>query len=316
MVLCNGGITRAVMVLRRDSLSFRRIDEIEICLRGRAGALLVHHLVDDRDRGLGENRERRRDDLEPVLAEFVDRQIGLVFPRQQHIADISLDEGHRRTPRAGIEHRHVLVEIADEIARLILRAVFLQCVAPRREIVPARAAGGFWIRRDHLDAGLHEVIPSPDALRVALADQEDDRGRIGGCVIGQLLLPVRRDQPAPRDGVDVIGERKGHDVGLQAVDHRARLRARSAVGLLDLDGLAGLGLELSREGLVDRGVELARRIVRHVEQIHVSRLRRADQHQARSQPHPHSSHGSTSDMRDGDAVERTPRLRSTKSRRQ
>ena len=55
-------------------------------------------------------------------------------------------------------------------------------------------------------------------------------------LFGQAVLPVRRE--AVRllgDGVDVIGQSQRDHVGLQAVDHRARLLARAAVRLLDGD---------------------------------------------------------------------------------
>ena len=41
------------------------------------------------------------------------------------------------------------------------------------------------------------------------------------------------------DGVDVAGQRQGHDIGLEAVDHRARLLAGPAMGDADRDILAG-----------------------------------------------------------------------------
>src|SRR4051812_4359268 len=88
-------IARPIMVLRGDFLAFGRVDEVEISLRRRARALLVDHLVNNRDCRLGEDRERRHHDLELVLAEFVDRQVRFVLPGNQHIADVALDECHR-----------------------------------------------------------------------------------------------------------------------------------------------------------------------------------------------------------------------------
>ena len=51
--------------------------------------------------------------------------------------------------------------------------------------------------------------------------------------------------------VDVVGQRQRHHVGLQTVDHRARLLARAAVGLVDGRRLAGLGLPVAGEGGVE-----------------------------------------------------------------
>ena len=43
-------------------------------------------------------------------AEFVARQPKFVLPVQQHVADLLLGEGDGRAARAGVEHRHVVVE--------------------------------------------------------------------------------------------------------------------------------------------------------------------------------------------------------------
>ena len=104
-------------------------------------------------------------------------------------------------------------------------------------------------------------------LRVALAHQEHDRRGVRRAVVRQARLPVGRQQLAlGRERVDVVGERQRDDVGGQAVDHRARLLARAAVRLADRDVLAGLLLPVLREGLVVVVVQLARRVVRDVEQ--------------------------------------------------
>jgi hypothetical protein len=84
--------------------------------------------------------------------------------------------------------------------------------------------------------------------------------------VRQALLPVVRDQAAFADSIDVVGQRQRDDVGLQAVDDRTRLLAGAAVRLLDGDVVAGLGLPLAREGLVEVLVQLARRVVGHVQQ--------------------------------------------------
>ena len=86
-------------------------------------------------------------------------------------------------------------------------------------------------------------------------------------MLRQPLLPVGGDLAGlGGDRVDVGGERERHDVGVEPVDHRARLRARAAVRGLDGDRLAGLGLPVGGEGLIDRLVEFARRIVGDVQQ--------------------------------------------------
>ena len=58
-------------------------------------------------------------DLEFVRAEFFDREIRFVFPRQQNVAQTALHERGGRAARARIEHRHVAIERGDEFARLL-----------------------------------------------------------------------------------------------------------------------------------------------------------------------------------------------------
>ena len=94
-------------------------------------------------------------------------------------------------------------------------------------------------------------------------------------VYGQLLFGSRFCQafgirlPRSTSCVDVAGERERHDVGLEAVDHRARLLARAAVRLVDGDRLALRLLPVLREERVELLVELARRVVGDVEQRRV-----------------------------------------------
>ena len=183
----------------------------------------------------------------------------------------ALHEGGGRAAGAGVEHRHVLVEPRDEVlgASGLVAARLAERPGPRREVVPARAARGLGVGRDHRDAGLGQVAPVLDALRVALAHQEHDGRGVGRAVVGQPLLPVGRKQPGLLgDLVDVVGQRQRHHVGLQAVDDRAGLLARAAVRLPDGDVLARLRLPVLGELLVEVLVELARRIVGDVEQGH------------------------------------------------
>src|SRR5882724_2756287 len=117
-------IARPVGIARGDFLTLLGIPILQVGLGDAAGALFVGNLVDDGDRRLGQDRQRRRNDFEFVLAEFTLRQERLVLPCQQHVADTALDEGHRRATRAGIEHRHILEEVADELLRLVSGAEF------------------------------------------------------------------------------------------------------------------------------------------------------------------------------------------------
>src|SRR5437762_1606517 len=126
-----------VGVLRHDLLRLRRIKEVQIGFRLLAGALRIDDLVDHSDRRLSEDTFARRHDLEFIAAEFLERQEGFVLPGEQDIADAAFDEGHGRTARAGVEYRHIAVEIGDEIAcRGLILVVLVKRIAPGGEIIP------------------------------------------------------------------------------------------------------------------------------------------------------------------------------------
>src|SRR5882757_6858524 len=152
-------IARAIGIARRDFLAFLGIPILQIGFGDRAGALFVRNRIDDGKRRLGQDRQRWRDDLEFVAAEFALRQECLVLPGQQHVADAALDEGHGRAARAGIKHRYVLIEIGDEFPGLVDGAIFLLRETPRRQVIPARAARGLRVRRDDADARFNQIVP-------------------------------------------------------------------------------------------------------------------------------------------------------------
>src|SRR5262249_46348680 len=110
----NRRIARAIVVLRLDLLRRRRVEKLEIGLGNSTRAALVGIAIDEGDRGLGEDRRGGINDLELVGAELVEREVGLVLPGEQDIADAALREGEGRAARAGIEHRHMLIERLDE----------------------------------------------------------------------------------------------------------------------------------------------------------------------------------------------------------
>ena len=252
----------------REGLALGRVQELQVGLGRRAGALAVGHLVDDGDRRLGEDAERRDDDVDLVRAQLPDREEGLVLPGEEDVAEPPLDEGVRRAAGPRVEDRDVPEERGDEVAGLRLASPgLLERPRPRGEVVPARAARGLRVRGDDRDSRLHEVAPVPNALRVPLADEEDDRRGVRRGVVRQALLPVLREEARVGDRVDVVGEGEGDDVGLEPVDDRAGLLARAAVRLLDGHGLSGLRLPLRGEGGVHLLVELARRVVGDVEEL-------------------------------------------------
>ena len=101
-------------------------------------------------------------------------------------------------------------------------------------------------------------------LRVAFTYEEHDGGGIRRGVIRQTFQPVFVDSAAFGNCIDVIGQRKGHHVGFNTVDHRGRLFAGAAVGLTNHHVVAGFLLPVGAKSFVVLFVQLARRIVRNV----------------------------------------------------
>src|SRR5690606_1983935 len=90
-----------VVIAGDDLLGLRGVQELEVGLRRRARALAVDVLVHHRHRRLGQDRQRRDDDVELVGPEFLQGQERLVFPGQQHIADAALDKRGGGAARPG-----------------------------------------------------------------------------------------------------------------------------------------------------------------------------------------------------------------------
>src|SRR5690349_24720440 len=155
----------------------------------------------------------------------------LVLPGDGDIADAALGERGQRTARAGVEYGHVLVELVHELTRAgIVGARLLFGPGPGGEIVPARAAGRLWIRRDDFHVVANEVAPVVNLLRVAGAHEEHDGGDVRRAVVRQALLPVERQQfSLGGDFVDVTRECESDYVCGQPIDDRARLAAGTAM---------------------------------------------------------------------------------------
>ena len=199
----------------------------------------------------------------------------LVLPGQQDVALAALGEAGGGAARAGVEHGDVAVEPAEILLRRpVVAAGLAQRPGPGGQVVPAGAAGGLRVRRDDGDAGLRQVAPVADALRIPLPHQEDDGAGIGRAVVRQPSHPVARDQPALGDGVDVVGQRERDDIGRQPIDDRARLPAGPAMRGADAQRLAGAGLPGSGEGGIVLAVEFARRVIADIQQL-ARRLARA-----------------------------------------
>ena len=89
----------------------------------------------------------RGNTISKSVAELLDRECYLVFPGDQHVADVALDEGGGGAARAAVEHG-TLLKSAARIPRLRGRAAALDALAPGGQVVAAAAAGGLRIGGD------------------------------------------------------------------------------------------------------------------------------------------------------------------------
>ncbi len=174
---------------------------------------------------LGEEADRRIDDLD-LAPDLLDLEVRLVLPGEVDVADPLLGEGRRRGARAEVEHRRLLVELRHELERVGLASRRAASPSPRRRgtmSLPLPEVFGFG--RDDLDAGLDEVGPVLDALRVALADDEHDRRGVGQRVVRQAAPP----SPARSGRPCAIALVSGHIASVTTSASRPSITARAWV---------------------------------------------------------------------------------------
>src|SRR4051794_23028862 len=163
------GVDRPVALRGEDLLARVRLE----VLHERVGLGLVLRLRGDRDRVLDQDRLRR--DHVVHVETLVLRGDRLVLVGDEHVA-LPARERLQRIAGALVLHGHVLEELAQIRGGLRLGLALLDLRAVRGHHVPARSARGERVRLEHLDAGLEQVVPRLDALRVALADHERHDG--------------------------------------------------------------------------------------------------------------------------------------------
>jgi len=86
-------IARTIGIACGNFLTFLGIPISQIGFGHGPRAFFIGNCIDDGERRLRQDRERRRDDLELVLAELALRQERFVFPGKQDIANTALDKG-------------------------------------------------------------------------------------------------------------------------------------------------------------------------------------------------------------------------------
>src|SRR3954452_24973956 len=167
-------------------------------LLGRLGLRRDGDRVLDQDRLVG-------DRVVDVLALLLGRD-RLVLVGEQDVAGAG-GEGLQRLPtRLGLD----LDVAGDEL----LQVADVPLLPVAGQEVPLRGAGRERVGRHDLHAGLEEVRPGLDVLRVPLAGDEDD-DRLGDEPVRRRLGPVGRHEVGLHEAVDVGREREGDDVGGQ-----------------------------------------------------------------------------------------------------
>ncbi len=152
--------------------------------------MLVDVLIDDADRRFRENAQGGREPTSNLSgpSSFTARNASFSHA-SQHIADAALDERCRRAARAGVEYRHVVVELLDEGLGAGVR-----CRRAASEPRPTRRGSSSGRRPMFSDWGVITEIPgrtkSPpivDAFRIALAHQEHDGRSIWECCCSAIV---------------------------------------------------------------------------------------------------------------------------------
>ena len=103
--------------------------------------MAIDILVHDGNGRLGKNGDGGIYDVELVAPHFVHGDIRLIFPGDENVAEAAFRKRRGRAASAGIEHRHMLVELGH--VRLGLRRIaagLFLCIGPGGEIGPARTA--------------------------------------------------------------------------------------------------------------------------------------------------------------------------------
>ena len=205
-------VARPVIMAGDDLLRLGRVEEAQIGLGDRGGAVPLAHC---RRRSATGGSARIESDGATIS--------NLPAPSSRWARKASFSQASSTSPmprsakvvvepRAPVSSTGTLaIEAGDEVARRRLASRRASPVAPGGEEVPARAAAGLGVGRDDLDAGPDEVAPVADPLRIALADEEDDRRGIRRAVV-RAAAPASRRAACPAvsgDRIDVVGRAPG-----------------------------------------------------------------------------------------------------------
>ena len=117
-------------------------------------------------------------------------------------------------PRAPVsEHDTMLVNLADELLRLGFIAVdFSAGITPGGEKIPTRSARCLGIWRDHRNAGLDQILPISNGLRIALSDEKYNCRRVWSRSLEAASANRRESTALSRRSHQCRRQRQGHYV--------------------------------------------------------------------------------------------------------
>src|SRR4029453_17081766 len=190
----------------RGRLVDRPVALLGVQLLGRLRSEEVHERLGlGRVPTLGQDRDRVLDQDGAVGDHVVDRLLlllgvdGLVLVGEHDVA-LAPDEGLQRLTGRLVLHGHVAEQLQQVGGRLLRGLAGPQLGAVGGHDVPFGPARGERVGLDDLDARPDQVVPGPDALGVALADDEHHH-RVGDHALVGVGVPVLGDQA----GIDQLG---------------------------------------------------------------------------------------------------------------
>src|SRR2546426_5476433 len=180
---------RPVAVLREDLLRVDRPQELQERIRLR-GVLRGQR---DSDRVLDQDRRLRNHELDRLTLLLGEH--GFVLVREEDVT-AAREKRLQSFARTGRLRDDVLPELSEIVDGLLRCLAGAKCAAVSGHHVPARAARGERVRRDHLNARLEQVVPALQLLRVAVTHDEDDYGPCDHPLV-LVLVPTLRDKALP-----------------------------------------------------------------------------------------------------------------------
>ncbi len=166
-------IERPIALTRDYLLRFVGEEEFQIGASHHRAVVLDDIGVDPGYGGLGENADRRIDDLKLSLR-FLRLAQGLVFPSDMNVPFLLDGKSNTRRPRCRIEKWRMGVKLFQISSRFPLGAAAREDSAPGGERSELAVARGLGVRNDDFDVVLHEIGPIMDGVRIPAPHHKGD----------------------------------------------------------------------------------------------------------------------------------------------